>query len=141
MPLEIFSERMEEVLVVPAQLRSVLSPNLAALSKEDRKAVSFGFADMEMIRQAVFVAGQADRNPVITGAEGSLPSARAALELLRVSFAISTRLTDPVKCGGSAPDGTLRQIGGCPRGVVVGGGNVCSFAYVSTKRGLCNCFG
>jgi len=63
-----------------------LSPNLAPLSKEDRKTVSFGFAHVEMIRQAVLVAGQGDRDPVIAGAEGQLALARAAL-LLRVSFA------------------------------------------------------
>jgi hypothetical protein len=62
-----------------AQYIRTLSPNLALLSKEDRKTVSFGFAHVEMIRQAVFVARQADRDPVIASAEGQLALGQGSL--------------------------------------------------------------
>ena len=63
-----------------------LSPNLAPLSKEDRKTVSFGFADVQMIRQPIFVAGQADRDPVIAGAEGQLALGQGSLGVASSQF-------------------------------------------------------
>ena len=68
----------------PARARSArastyLNPNLVTLSKEDRKAMSFGFAHVQMIGQAVFVAGQADRDPVNAGAEGQLALGQGSL--------------------------------------------------------------
>jgi hypothetical protein len=45
----------------------------------DRKVVGFGFTHMEMICQAVFVAGQADRDPVIASAEGQLALGQGSL--------------------------------------------------------------
>jgi hypothetical protein len=48
--------------------------------------VSFGFAHVQMIGQAVFVARQASETLSLPLLKESLPSARAALELLAVSL-------------------------------------------------------